>query len=89
MEESPLHSAILDGLSARLTEMGGGMPSGSYVLVAEILDADGGHATYLATPISQPTHRSMGLVEFAKTMFANEVACQFQVAVFDDEADDD
>jgi hypothetical protein len=76
MPESPVYKAVMDSLSETLARHGGGMPTGNYVLVAEILDSGGEHAMYVAGPESQPTHRSLGLLAYGHEFYGSEARIQ-------------
>lgn len=81
-EETPVYKAVLDSLSETLAPAGG-MPTGSFVLVAEVLDRDGVHAMYVAAPESQATHSSLGLVAYAEEFYSAEARIQILGALSD------
>lgn len=88
MSSQDLRDAILNGLADRLTEAGA-MATGHFVLVAEVLDADGTHATFVATPPEQPTHASMGLLAYAQQFHQTEAHLQVLGAMGElDDGDD-
>lgn len=87
MEPNDLRDAILNGLADRL-QSSGAMATGHFVLVAEVLDGDGTHATFVATPPTQPTHATMGLLAYAGEWYKTEAHVQMLGAMEDAEDDD-
>lgn len=85
MSETPVYKAVMNGLSETLTNNGGGMPTGEFVLVAEVLNEDGISCIYVAGPESQATHRSQGLLQYGREFYDTEARLQIMSALGEEE----
>lgn len=88
MSNPDLRDAILNGLADRLTPSGA-MATGNFILVAEVIDGDGTHATFVATQPTQPTHTTMGLLAYAQEWYRTEANLQMLGALDADLDDED
>ena len=80
-EDTSIDDAVLNAVSRVMSDNGGGMPTGAYLLIAEVFDAKGGRATYISTPNSQTTPAAMGLLAYASEYVGAEARVQIYASL--------
>ena len=84
MEDSSLSDIVMDSISSYFAAKGGGMVS-SFVVVAEVMRADGTVSMTFCCPESQPLFRNLGLLAYGDEWARDDVRNSFLAASLEDD----